>query len=227
MSRASVWRYGRAVAQLPEPGPSERINLGDPTEPRAAATVILLRDSEHDGSLEVLLLRRSENARFMPNVWVFPGGALDPEDGDGIEGLKTCAIRELHEEAGVELHPSTPLVPLARWVTPEVIKTRFDTWFFLAESPRGIEIVPDGSEMTAERWVSPSTAIAEYEAEELAIVFPTLKQLEALVPHGDTRTAIAAAEADPNSSRQILPKVIGDERHHRVVLPHEDDYPVD
>jgi len=99
--------------------------------------------------LEVLLLRRSENARFMPNVWVFPGGALDREDGDGIEGLKTCAIRELHEEAGVRLDPSTHLVPLARWVTPEVIKTRFDTWFFLAKSPAGIEITPDGSEMTA------------------------------------------------------------------------------
>ncbi len=195
--------------------------------PREAATVILLRDSAEDGSLEVLLLRRTEKARFMPNVWVFPGGALDPEDGDGLEGLKTCAIRELHEEAGVELDPSTRLVPLARWVTPEVVKTRFDTWFFLAASPDGIEITPDGTEMTAERWVSPATALAEYEAEEFAIVFPTVKQLEALAPHPDTAAAMAAAEADPNSSRQILPKVIGDEQHHRVVLPDEDDYPVD
>ncbi|MBK8294439.1 MAG: NUDIX hydrolase [Solirubrobacterales bacterium] len=215
------------MAQLPEPGPSERINLGDPTEPRAAATVILLRDNETDGTLEVLLLRRSENARFMPNVWVFPGGALDPEDGDGLDGLKTCAIRELHEEAGVELDPSTRLVPLARWVTPEVIKTRFDTWFFLAESPAGIEITPDGSEMTADRWVSPAQALAEYETGEFAIVFPTVKQLEALVLSPDSKAAMAAAEADPNSSRKVLPKVIGDERHHRVVLPHEDDYPVD
>lgn len=213
------------MARLPEPGPSERINLGDPTAPREAATVILLRDSAEDGSLEVLLLRRTEKARFMPNVWVFPGGALDPEDGEGLEGLKTCAIRELHEEAGVELDPATRLVPLARWVTPEVVRTRFDTWFFLAEAPPGIEITPDGSEMTADRWVSPAKAIAEYEAEEFAIVFPTLKQLEALVPSRDTAAALAAAAADPDSSRPILPKVIGDERNHRVVLPHEDDYP--
>lgn len=215
------------MAPTPEPGPSERINLGDPTVPRAAATVILLRDNVEDGGLEVLLLRRSGEARFMPNVWVFPGGALDAEDGAGLDGLKVCAIRELHEEAGIRLRPETGLVPLARWVTPEVIKTRFDTWFFLAESPPGIEAVPDGSEMTAERWVSPAVAIAEYEAGEFAIVFPTLKQLEALVPHGDTAAALAAAEADPDSSRQILPKVIGDESHHRVVLPHEDDYPVE
>lgn len=213
------------MTPLPEPGPSERINHGEPTKPRAAATVILLRDSEVDGSLEVLLLRRTEAARFMPNVWVFPGGSLDPEDGEGLPGLATCARRELTEECGIELAPDTELVTLARWVTPEVIKTRFDTWFFLAAAPANAIAVPDGSEMTAERWVSPAIALEEYAAEEFAIVFPTVKQLEALVPHADTATALAAAKADPNATRQILPKVIGDERHHRVVLPHEDDYP--
>ncbi|MGB0121344.1 MAG: NUDIX hydrolase [Solirubrobacterales bacterium] len=213
------------MPQLPEPGPSERINLGDPTLPRSAATIILLRDSETDGSLEVLMLRRSEKARFMPNVWVFPGGALDPEDGEGLEGLAACACRELAEESGIELSAEAEVVTLARWVTPEVIKTRFDTWFFIAEAPTGSVAVPDGSETTAERWLTPATALAEYEKQEFAIVFPTLKQLEALVPFPDTATALAAAKADPNSTRQILPKVIGDERNHRVVLPHEDDYP--
>jgi 8-oxo-dGTP pyrophosphatase MutT (NUDIX family) len=213
------------VVRLPEPGPSEGINLGQPTQPRKAATVILLRDSERDGSLEVLLLRRSETARFMPNVWVFPGGALDPEDGEGIEGLATCARRELHEESGIALPSHKELVTLARWVTPEVIKTRFDTWFFLAAAPGGTLAVPDGTEMNAERWISPAQAISEYESERFPIVFPTLKQLEALAPHGDAGTAMAAAKADPNATRQVLPKVIGDERHHRVVLPHEDDYP--
>ena len=213
------------MPQLPEPGPSERINLGDPTKPRPAATVILLRDREDDGSLEVLMLRRSAEARFMPNVWVFPGGALDPEDGDGIEGLAACARRELTEVSGIALPADADLVTLARWVTPEVIKTRFDTWFFLAAAPAGTVAVPDGNEMTAERWVSPQDALSEYEAETFAIVFPTVKQLEALAPHGDTAAAIAAAKADPNATRQVLPKVIGSERHHRVVLPHEDDYP--
>jgi len=222
--------YGMGVPQLPEPGPSERINLGDPTEPRPAATIILLRDREDGGAgdeqlLEVLMLRRSPEARFMPNVWVFPGGSLDPEDGDGIAGLATCARRELSEESGILLPADADLVPLARWVTPEVIKTRFDTWFFLAEAPAGTVAVPDGVEMTAERWLSPRTALAEYEAEEFAIVFPTVKQLEALVPHRDTATAMAASKADPNATRQVLPKVIGDERHHRIVLPYEDDYP--
>ena len=35
----------------------------------------------------------------------------------------------------------------------------------------------------------------------------------------------AKAEADPASTAPVLPKVIGDAENHRVVLPHEPDYP--
>ena len=210
---------------FPEPGSAESVNLGDPTPPRPAATVILLRDHEEHGGLEVLLLRRSAESRFMPNVWVFPGGSLDPEDGEGLEGLASCARREMSEEAGVNLDPASEIVPLARWVTPEVISTRFDTWFFIAAAPDRAEVKPDGYEMTAARWVAPSLAVEQAASEEFAVVFPTLKQLEALMPHDHTEAALAAARQDPNATRPVLPKVIGDERHHRIVLPHEDDYP--
>jgi 8-oxo-dGTP pyrophosphatase MutT (NUDIX family) len=213
------------VPAFPEPGPSESVNLGKPTVPRPAATVILLRDSVETGRLEVLLLKRSAESHFMPNIWVFPGGSLDPEDGDGLEGLASCARREMAEEAGIDLDPSAELVPLARWVTPEVVKTRFDTWFFIAAAPEGAEVEPDGFEMTAARWVTPSLAVDQAASEEYAVVFPTLKQLEALMPHAHTEAALAAARVDPNATRPVLPKVIGDERHHRIVLPHEDDYP--
>lgn len=162
----------------------------------------------------------------MPNVWVFPGGSLDEADGTGMGGLVTCARRETSEEAGIELHPEAELVPLARWVTPEVVKTRFDTWFFIAAAPPAAEAKPDGFEMTAARWVTPSLAVEQADSEEFAVVFPTLKQLEALMPHPHTEAAMSAARADPNATLPVLPKVIGDHRHHRIVLPHEDDYPL-
>jgi len=222
------------VPAFPEPGPAESVNLGEPTRPRPAATVILLRDAESgrdDGepggqdALEVLLLRRSAESHFMPNVWVFPGGSLDDGDGDGLAGLAACARREMSEEAGIDLDPVAELVPLARWVTPEVVKTRFDTWFFIAAAPPAAEAKPDGFEMTAARWVAPSLAVEQADSEEFAVVFPTLKQLEALMPHPHTEAALAAARIDPNATRPVLPKVIGDHQHHRIVLPHEDDYP--
>ncbi len=226
-------RYGYGVPPFPEPGPSEAVNLGEPSEPRPAASVLLLRDRLDDAAkpgtsrLEVLMLKRSPESHFMPSVWVFPGGSLDPEDGGELDGLRACGRRELAEECGVSLEPDTELVTLSRWVTPAVVKVRFDTWFFLAAAPPGTVAEPDGFEMTDALWISPVDAVAACQSEEMAIVFPTLKQLEALVPAMDTADALAKAKSDPDAARIVLPKVIGDERHHRVVLPHEPDYPKD
>ena len=46
--------------------------------PRDAASLIVLRGEGHD--LELLAGRRPGHVRFMPGVWVFPGGAIDPDD---------------------------------------------------------------------------------------------------------------------------------------------------
>lgn len=51
---------------------------GLPETPRAAATVVLLRDST--AGPEVLLLRRNAQASDMAGVYVFPGGKLDADD---------------------------------------------------------------------------------------------------------------------------------------------------
>ncbi|MDJ0981998.1 MAG: NUDIX domain-containing protein [Kiloniellales bacterium] len=92
------------------------------SRPRDAASLILLRDTR--GETEVLLGRRPASARFMPEVYVFPGGALEPQDrlGSGLPesfaalppgtdattealhpALIRCALRELHEETGLLL----------------------------------------------------------------------------------------------------------------------------
>ena len=47
---------------------------------RDAATVALLRDTS--GRLEVFLLKRHPDSRFMGGSYVFPGGALDEDDTD-------------------------------------------------------------------------------------------------------------------------------------------------
>lgn len=47
--------------------------------PRAVATTLIVRDGPP--GLEVLMVRRSPHASFMPGAYVFPGGAVDAADG--------------------------------------------------------------------------------------------------------------------------------------------------
>jgi 8-oxo-dGTP pyrophosphatase MutT (NUDIX family) len=51
-------------------------------QPRRASTVILVRHGE--GALLVYLTQRSLESGFMPGNFVFPGGTVEPEDGDSI-----------------------------------------------------------------------------------------------------------------------------------------------
>jgi 8-oxo-dGTP pyrophosphatase MutT (NUDIX family) len=208
-----------------ERGPAEAPNLGEPAVPRPAASVVLLRrgGKHSDRALEVLLLKRTERARFMPNVWVFPGGAVDDGDGEDEAGFKACAVRELEEEAGIALPADEELVLFSRWITPEVVSRRFDAWFFLALAPAHTPPRPDGVETTDAGWFEPAGALEAQAAGEIVLAFPTIKQLESLLPFGSSDEALAAhREVEVEA---ILPKVIGTPEDNRVVLPGDPDYP--
>ncbi len=206
-------------------GPAEAPNLGTPSEPRPAASVVLLRrGGKHgDRELEVLLLKRSAEAKFMPNVWVFPGGAVDPGDGGGEPGYRACAVRELAEEAAIELPAEEELVLFSRWITPAVISTRFDAWFFLALAPAHAPPKPDGVETTEATWFKPAAALQAQEEGEIVLAFPTLSQLHSLLPYRTSDEALAAHRDRP--VEPILPVVLGDRENHRVVMPGDPDYP--
>ncbi|MGH2954427.1 MAG: NUDIX hydrolase [Solirubrobacterales bacterium] len=190
-----------------------------PVVPRPAATIVLLRrGGKHaERGVEVLMVRRSLEAAFMPGVWVFPGGALEPE-----EEPRECAIRELAEETSIELSADAELLAWSRWITPEVVPVRFDTLFFVALAPAHTPPRPDGGETIDAAWFAPRAALDAHAAGEIELVFPTRKTLESLLGHGTSAEVIAAAgakEVDP-----ILPRVIGTREDHRIVLPGEPDY---
>jgi 8-oxo-dGTP pyrophosphatase MutT (NUDIX family) len=159
----------------------------------------------------------------MPGVWVFPGGAVDDGDGEDEARFKACAVRELEEEAGIALPEGEELVLFSRWITPEVVSRRFDAWFFLALAPAHTPPRPDGIETVDAGWFEPAQALEANAAGELALAFPTVKQLESLLPFRTSDEALAAhreREVEP-----ILPKVVGTPQKHRVVLPSDADYP--
>jgi 8-oxo-dGTP pyrophosphatase MutT (NUDIX family) len=191
--------------------------------------VILLRRSgkHRERGLEVLLVQRNPEARFMPGVWVFPGGAVDEGDrgADELDSYRACAARELREEAGIALEEDAEMVLWSRWITPEMVPTRFDTWFFLALAPPHSPPEPDGSETVDAGWFSPADALEKGRDGELKLVFPTIKQLESLSGFQDAEELLASARE--MTVEPILPKVIGEGDERRVVLPGEPGYPRD
>ena len=188
---------------------------GEPTTPRQSASLILVRDGER--GMDVLLVRRSPQQRFMGGFWVFPGGAVDAG-----EDHRAAAVRELAEEAGVTNVEPEALVAYSRWITPELIEIRFDTRFYVARSPAGVRPRVDGEECIDVRWTAPRAAVEAYARDELPLVFPTLRHLEEL-------SAFATVDAllDHARGREIvavLPRVVLGEAQPRVLLPGEPGY---
>jgi 8-oxo-dGTP pyrophosphatase MutT (NUDIX family) len=190
-----------------------------PATPRPAASVVLLRrGGKHaQRALEVLLLKRTDKAAFMPGAWVFPGGSVDPADGEGPDGFRACAMRELREEAGIELPADEELVPFCRWITPEIVPRRFDAWFFLALAPAHTPPEADGVETVDARWFEPAAALAAAAAKELTVPFPTRTQLSWLAAHPTSDAALAAYRG--RSSEPIMPELVGEGDEQRLVLP--------
>lgn len=202
------------------PGPGEEYNPGPPARPRQAASVILLRGGAD--RLELLLVKRTPEARFMGGVWVFPGGAVDTAEGDGDEAHRLAAVRELREEAAVELADPAELVKFSRWITPSVVRTRFDTHFFLATLPQGQEAQVDGQECVDLGWFTPAGALEAHRSGDILLVFPTIKHLEQLSDFESVQGLLDYARG-----REVLPvepRVVMEGEVARILLPGDEGY---
>jgi 8-oxo-dGTP pyrophosphatase MutT (NUDIX family) len=203
--------------RVDEPGPGEELNTGTTTVPRQAATVILLRGGAE--TLEVLLVQRNPDARFMGGAWVFPGGAVDAHEGEGDASHRAAAVRELAEEASIEGVAADDLVKFSRWITPAQVKIRFDTHFFVVAIPDGAEPAVDGEECVGFGWFTPDAALAAHRNGDLLLVFPTIKHLEQLSAFDSADALLAHARG-----REVVPvepRIMMSGETARVVLPGE------
>ena len=207
--------------EVDRPAPGEDLNTGDtPTEPRQAATVIVLRGGTE--TLEVMLVERNPAQRFMGGAWVFPGGAVDTDDGESDLKHRLAGVREVEEEAGVRLPGPDALVPFSRWITPAAVSKRFDTWFFLAPAPEGTEPQVDGEEAVDSGWFTPQGALDAHESGEILLVFPTIKHLEQLAPFGTAQDLMDYARG--RDVVPVEPRVVITGETARVLLPGEPGY---
>jgi hypothetical protein len=102
---------------------------------------------------------------------------------------------------------------------------RFDTRFFLARAPQAQEPLHDDTETIESLWVRPADALARYRAGDLAMIPPTIANLEFLLPFERADDALAAAAALPPPPA-ILPKLrLGpDGRFVGISVPGDEDY---
>ena len=178
-----------------------------------AASVLVLRDDP----FEVLMIMRHESSSFVPSTWVFPGGAVDTVDGQPgtIEAARAAAIREVREETNIRL--DRELVPTSRWITPEGMPKRFDTWFFLSTVDRDVPVTLQEAEAVDYAWLSPADALARHNAGAMPMVFPTIKNLEVLA---SAPTAAEAIEARRGARIEpVQPRMIIENGRKKIVLP--------
>jgi 8-oxo-dGTP pyrophosphatase MutT (NUDIX family) len=134
VNHCDVTAYDRAVDDLP-PDLLDRARAFlrggvEAADARNAATVVLLRDGRGGAGLEVYLLRRASTMAFAAGRHVFPGGSVDPRDGEHspawsgrsaaawgeslgcdptmARALVCAAVRETFEESGVLLAGASP-----------------------------------------------------------------------------------------------------------------------
>jgi 8-oxo-dGTP pyrophosphatase MutT (NUDIX family) len=118
----------------------------------------------------------------------------------------TAHRRSLSEVlAGRGLTLRTELLrPWANWVTPVGNPRRYDTFFFLAELPAGQQARLLTTEAESGRWARPADLLAEYAADSLALMPPTLAMLTDLAAAG----AVSHAMAQRRQVVPVLPRVV-------------------
>lgn len=165
---------------------------------RMAATVLIL-DQRPD--LHVLMLKRNARSIFVGDMWVFPGGAVDPDDGSPraqglVEGLTdneasttldvgvggsaywVAVLRETFEEAGLVLTGGSTRLDLS----PPDVAARFEQHRdALNSGDRDFLDIVSSEDLTLDgsgvhyvgRWVTPLGPPRRYDTRFFVTAMPT------------------------------------------------------
>ena len=179
--------------------------VGQPVEPRPAATVVILRDGDRTGP-EVLLLKRNRQTGFVPGAYVFPGGRVDRADGEpqvaqywadldpesardrlglppeadpaGIAYF-TAAVREVFEETGLLLsdrYPTQGGAGARLEVGREALMERHGSFLSLLAE---LEVQLAGARIEyIAHWVTPEVEPRRYDTRFFAALVPRAAEVQ-------------------------------------------------
>ncbi|HLF39933.1 MAG TPA: NUDIX hydrolase [Acidimicrobiia bacterium] len=185
--------------------PGGRVDAGDGEAPLPDEAYWVAAARECFEEAGILLARRADGA------WLDTSGELDAarfgrHRRDVHAGRLTLA--QVLDAEGIVLDVSG-LVYVSRWITPPGAPRRFDTRFFVAAAPPGQAASHDTRETVASVWTTPALALERHAAGENALMFPTVKTLEALAPYDDVDALLTAARSIEEVP-VIAPRVLRD-----------------
>jgi len=160
-----------------------------------------------DGSL-LSFARNDDERRFVEHRRALNAGQRRFLDICGEERL-LLAVERVHY--------------FAHWVTPQGAPRRYDTRFFVAAAPPDQTPAHDAAEVIDETWLSPKEALRLHREGQIDLIFPTIRNLQAIARFersSDLLDAAAAAGHVP----LIEPRVVVDGRAMRILLPGDPGY---
>jgi len=163
-------------------------NVVQPASVVPAVAVVLWR--LRAGELQIYLVKRHPELRFLGGYWSFPGGRVEAadgiEEGAGESSVHIATgVREVREELGILL-PVEPSEYLAGgcWVTPAFSPERFRASYLLHRyaGPEPDPAVSAG-ELVAGRWFSPAELRDGWDSGELLVPPPVWRVVRAMDAH--------------------------------------------
>lgn len=201
--------------------PHAAINDGPPVEPRPSATVLLVRDRnpwelllvQRPGGADFAPgayvfpggtvqaddrsfgdeLRAAAIRELFEEAGILLARGAGEAEAARVRHLvaQGASFAQAVREAGLT-QDFGGLVMFARWVTPSLLRRRFDARFYLARMPDGQSVTPQQGEVVDWLWVSPRRALA---SAELTLVYATRAVLESVADAASAAELFARARA--------------------------------
>ncbi len=208
--------------------PGGKVEAGDGDADLAARCLGVAALDRKARALRVAAIREAFEECGVLLAAAADGGPLPPARHEAIVArwrrpllAEEAAMAELCRAEDVVLETDA-LVPFAHWITPEVAPRIFDTHFFLAPAPAGVEARHDGGEGVESAWARPADAVARADAGEHMVIFPTRLNLLKLARSQTVAEALAAARAQ--SVVTVRPLALPHAEGRRLRIPPEAGY---
>lgn len=203
---------GEILARVDTPAERLHAALGEPAlDPVGAAALFVAAARETFEECGILLAHGID------------APTAERATGRAREGL---GFADLVGELDLQLRISS-LVPWTRWITPRVpsvMRKRFDTRFFLAQLPEGLEAKHDEHEATETVWLRPREALERYWRRDIEMAPPQIQSLAHLARH--SRAADVIAEAMERRPPLIEPEPFEEEGTRVIAYPGDPRHPV-